>query len=46
MYTFAIYLYIFFVKLVALFGHKKAKQMLQGHKEVFALLKAEFEDID
>lgn len=39
MYTFAIYLYIFFVKLVALFGHKKAKQMLQGHKEVFALLK-------
>ena len=39
MYTFAIYLYIIFVKLVALFGHKKAKQMLQGHKEVFALLK-------
>ena len=39
MYTFAIYLYILFVKLVALFGHKKAKQMLQGHKEVFALLK-------
>lgn len=39
MYTLAIYLYIFFVKLVTLFGHKKAKQMLQGHKEVFALLK-------
>ena len=38
MYTFAIYLYIFFVKLVALFGHKKAKQMLEGHKETFRKL--------
>lgn len=39
MYTFGIYLYIFFVKLVALFGHKKAKKMIAGHREVFALLK-------
>ena len=39
MYTIGIYFYIFFVKLVALFGHKKAKQMLAGHKEVFKALK-------
>ena len=39
MYTFGIYVYIFFVKLVALFGHKKAKQMIQGHKEAFSILK-------
>ncbi len=38
MYTFGIYLYILFVKIVALFGHKKARQMLAGHKETFALL--------
>ena len=39
MYTIGIYFYIFFVKLAALFGHKKAKQMLAGHKEVFKALK-------
>lgn len=39
MYTLGIYFYIFFVKLAALFGHKKAKQMLAGHKEVFEVLK-------
>lgn len=39
MYTFGIYIYIFFIKLVALFGHNKAKQMLAGHKEVFATLR-------
>ena len=39
MYTLGIYLYIFLVKLVALFGHKKAKKMLAGHKEIFAILK-------
>lgn len=38
MYTLGIYFYIFFVKLAALFGHKKAKQMLAGHKEVFEVL--------
>lgn len=38
MYTLGIYLYIFFVKLAALFGHRKAKQMIAGHKEVFAML--------
>lgn len=38
MYTLGIYFYIFFVKLAALFGHKKAKQMLAGHKEVFKVL--------
>ena len=39
MYTLGIYFYIFFVRLAALFGHKKAKQMLAGHKETFAKLK-------
>ena len=38
MYTLGIYIYIFFVKLVALFGHKKAKKMLEGHKEIFSVL--------
>ncbi len=39
MYTLGIYLYIAFVKLAALFGHKKAASMLKGHKEIFSLLK-------
>lgn len=39
MYTLGIYIYIALVKIAALFGHKKAKQMLQGHKETFAKLK-------
>lgn len=39
MYTFGIYIYIAFVRLAALFGHKKAKQMLEGHKEIFDTLK-------
>ena len=39
MYTFGIYIYIFFVKLVAFFGHKKAKKMLAGHREIFSALK-------
>ena len=39
MYTFGIYIYIAFVRLAALFGHKKAKQMLEGHKEICDTLK-------
>ncbi len=39
MYTFGIYIYIFFVRLAALFGHKKAKSMLSGHREIFQALK-------
>ena len=39
MYTLGIYFYIFLAKLVALFGHKKAKKMLAGHKEIFSMLK-------
>lgn len=39
MYTIGIYIYIAFVKLAALFGHKKAKLMLEGHKEIFSTLK-------
>ncbi len=38
MYTLGIYLYMAVIKLVALFGHKKAKQMLEGHKEIFVSL--------
>ena len=38
MYTLAIYLYAAVVKLAALFGHKKAKQLLEGHEEIFSSL--------
>ena len=38
MYTLGIYLYIFFVKLAAFFGHKKAVRMLAGHKEIYSKL--------
>ena len=39
MYTLGIYLYAALVRLAALFGHKKAKLMLEGHKEIFSVLK-------
>lgn len=39
MYTFGIYIYIFIVKLAAFFGHKKAKNMVAGHRETFRVLK-------
>ena len=39
MYTLGIYIYILLVKLAALFGHKKAKQKLVGHKQSLAVLK-------
>lgn len=39
MYTIGIYIYIAIIKLAALFGHKKAKFMLEGHSEIFAILK-------
>lgn len=39
MYTIGIYLYIALIRLVALFGHRKAKQMLEGHDEIFPSLK-------
>ena len=38
MYSFFIYLYIAGVKLAALFGHRKAKLMIAGHKNIFPLL--------
>lgn len=38
MYTLGIYLYMAVIKLAALFGHKKAKLMLEGHKEIFTSL--------
>ena len=38
MYTFGIYIYILLVRMAALFGHKKARQKLAGHKQTFALL--------
>lgn len=36
MYTLGIYIYIAFVKLAALFGHRKAKLKLSGHKRIYA----------
>lgn len=39
MYTLGIYIYIGLVKLAALFGHCKAKRMIEGRKESFAKLK-------
>ncbi len=39
MYTFGIYIYALFVRLAALLGHKKAKKMVAGHREVFPTLK-------
>lgn len=39
MYTLGIYLYIFLVRLVAFFGHDKARQKLAGHKQTFRVLK-------
>ncbi|MBO7230993.1 MAG: 3-deoxy-D-manno-octulosonic acid transferase [Bacteroidaceae bacterium] len=39
MYTLGIFLYIFVVRLVALFGHKKARLKLAGHKQTLAVLK-------
>lgn len=38
MYTLGIYIYILLVRLAALFGHKKAKQKLVGHKQTLAVL--------
>lgn len=38
MYNILIYLYIAGIKLAALFGHRKAKLMIAGHKNVFPLL--------
>ena len=47
MYSFGIYIYILFVRLAALFGHKKAKKMLAGHREIFAVLKEKLNpDVD
>lgn len=39
MYTLGIYIYIGLVKLAALFGHRKAKKMIEGRKESFTKLK-------
>ena len=39
MYSLLIYLYIAGVKLAALFGHRKAKLMIEGHKNIFSTLK-------
>lgn len=38
MYSILIYLYIAGIKLAALFGHRKAKLMIEGHKNTFPLL--------
>ena len=38
MYSILIYLYIAGIKLAAIFGHRKAKLMIEGHKNIFPLL--------
>ena len=38
MYSVLIYLYIAGIKLAALFGHRKAKLMIEGHRNIFPLL--------
>ena len=38
MYGFGIYIYILFVRLAALLGHRKAEKMLAGHREIFPTL--------
>lgn len=38
-YSFVIYLYLLAVRVTALFGNKKAKQMVEGHKQTFKILK-------
>lgn len=44
MYSVLIYLYIIGVRLAALFGHRKAGRMINGHKEIFPLLKDRLRD--
>lgn len=44
MYSILIYLYIAGVKLAALFGHRKAKLMIEGHKNIFPLLAERLRD--
>lgn len=44
MYTIGIYIYIALIRLAALFGHRKAKQMLEGHSEIFPALKEKIKD--
>lgn len=39
MYSLLIYLYIAGIKLAALFGHRKARLLVEGHKNIFPLLK-------
>lgn len=39
MYTLGIQIYALFVRLAALLGHKKAKKMVSGHREIFSTLK-------
>lgn len=39
MYTLGIYIYILFVRLAALFGHRKAKRLVAGHKDIARKLK-------
>ena len=44
MYSILIYLYIAGIKLAALCGHRKAKLMVAGHKNVFPLLAERLRD--
>ena len=44
MYSILIYIYIAGIKLAALCGHRKAKLMIEGHKNIFPLLSERLRD--
>ena len=44
MYSILIYLYIAGIKLAAFCGHRKAKLMIEGHKNIFPLLAERLRD--
>lgn len=44
MYSFGIYLYAIIVRLLALFGHKKARLMVRGHRAAWQLLQTHIEE--
>lgn len=46
MYNLAIFLYWLGIRLASLFGHKKAGQMVKGHKQVWSILKSNIQPGD
>lgn len=44
MYTLVIYIYSLAIRLAALFGHKKAAYMLEGHQDIFSTLEKKIKE--